>query len=137
MNGQLVQTDNIQVVPVKTKKIYLLCYSHNDIGYTDLQADVERKQWKNLEHAMQLIRQTVDYPQDARYKWNMETIWALESYLKQASPAQQEEVFADIREGSIGLSSLYANMLTGLANAEEMSHFFESRGTCETSTRSR
>src|SRR6266700_643710 len=73
---------------------------------------------------MQLIRQTVDYPQDARYKWNMETIWALESYLKQASPAQREEVVADIREGSIGLSALYANMLTGLANAEEMSHFF-------------
>ncbi len=125
LNGQLMQTDNIQVVPVKTKKIYLLCYSHNDIGYTDLQADVERKQWKNLEQAMQLIRQTVDYPQDARYKWNMETIWALESYLKQASPAQREEVFADIREGSIGLSALYANMLTGLANAEEMSHFFD------------
>jgi len=125
MNGQLVQTDNIQVVPVKTKKIYLLCYSHNDIGYTDLQADVERKQWKNLEHAMQLIRQTVDYPQDARYKWNMETIWALESYLKQASPAQREEVFADIREGSIGLSALYANMLTGLANADETPHFYD------------
>jgi alpha-mannosidase len=125
LNGQLVQTDNIQVVPVKKKKIYLLCYSHNDIGYTNLQADVERKQWKNLEEAIQLIHQTVDYPQDARYKWNMETIWALESYLKQATPAQQEEVFADIREGSIGLSALYANMLTGLANAEEMPHFFD------------
>jgi len=126
LNGQLVQTDNIQVVPVKRKmKIYLLCYSHNDIGYTDLQADVERKQWKNLEEAIQLIHQTVDYPQDARYKWNMETIWALESYLKQASPAQQEEVFADIQAGTIGLSALYANMLTGLANAEEMPHFFD------------
>ena len=125
LNGQLVQTDKVQVVPVKTRKIYLLCYSHNDIGYTDLQADVERKQWKNLEQAMQFIRKTADYPQDARYKWNMETIWALESYLKQASPAQREEVFADIRAGSIGLSALYANMLTGLANADEMSHFFD------------
>ena len=125
LNGQLVQTDSVQVVPVQTKKIYLLCYSHNDIGYTDLQADVERKQWKNLEQAMQFIRQTADYPQDARYKWNMETIWALESFLNQASPAQREEVFADIREGTIGVSALYANMLTGLANADEMSHFFD------------
>ena len=125
LNGQLVQTDHAQVVPVKRKEIYLLCYSHNDIGYTDLQSDVERKQWKNLEQAMQLIRQTRDYPQDARYKWNMETIWALESYLKQASTAQREEVFTDVREGSIGLSALYANMLTGLANADEMSHFYD------------
>jgi len=125
LNGQLVQTDSVQIVPVKTRNIYLLCYSHNDIGYTDLQADVERKQWKNLEQAMQFIRKTADYPQDARYKWNMETIWALESYLQQASPAQRQEVFADIREGSIGLSALYANMLTGLANADEMPHFFD------------
>jgi alpha-mannosidase len=125
LNGQLVQTDNIQIEPVKRRDIYLLSYSHNDIGYTDLQADVERKQWNNLEQAMRLIRQTRDYPEDARYKWNMETIWALESYLRQASPAQQQEVFADVREGSIGLSALYANMLTGLANADEMPHFFE------------
>ena len=125
LNGQLVQTEKIQIAPIKTKTIYLLCYSHNDIGYTDLQADVERKQWKNLEQAIQLIRQTADYPQDARYKWNMETIWALESYLKQASSAQREEVFDDIRQGSIGLSALYANMLTGLANAEEMPHFYD------------
>jgi alpha-mannosidase len=125
LNGRLVQTDNVHVVPVKKKEIFLLCYSHNDIGYTDLQADVERKQWKNLEQAMQLIRKTADYPHDARYKWNMETIWALESYLKQASAVQRHEVFADIRDGSIGLSALYANMLTGLANADEMPHFFD------------
>ena len=125
LNGRLVQTDNVPIGPVKRKEIYLLSYSHNDIGYTDLQVDVERKQWKNLEQAMQLIRRTRDYPQDARYKWNMETIWAFESFLKQASPAQQEEVFADIRQGSIGLSALYANMLTGLANADEMPHFFD------------
>jgi alpha-mannosidase len=125
LNGRLVHTDNVQVVPVKRREIYLLCYSHNDIGYTDLQADVEQKQWKNLVQAMQLIRETRDYPRDARYKWNMETLWALESYLKQASPAQRGEVFADVREGSIGLGALFANMLTGLANADETPHFFD------------
>ena len=74
---------------------------------------------------MQLIRETQHYPADARYKWNLETIWALESYLKQASPAQREEFFSDVREGKIGVSALYANMLTGLANSDEMSHFFD------------
>jgi hypothetical protein len=55
----------------------------------------------------------------------METIWALESYLKQASATRREEFFADVRQGSIGLSALYANMLTGLASSVEMSHFFD------------
>jgi len=125
VNGQIVRTDNVQVLPVKRREIYLLCYSHNDIGYTDLQAEVEQKQWKNLVEALRLIRETRDYPQDARYKWNMETIWALESYFKQASPAEQSEVLAGVREGKIGLSALYANMLTGLASADEMPHFYD------------
>jgi len=125
VNGQLLENGTVHVAPVKKREIYLLSYSHNDIGYTDLQPDVERKQWHNLDEAMRLIHQTQSYPVDARYKWNMETIWALESYLKQASAAQQEEFWSDVREGSIGLSALYANMLTGLANSVEMTHFFD------------
>jgi alpha-mannosidase len=125
INDRLVETSTVQLAPVKKRDIYLLSYSHNDIGYTDLQSDVERKQWNNLDEAMRLIRETQEYPTDARYTWNMETIWALESYLKQASTAQREEFFADVRQGSIGLSALYANMLTGLANSMEMSHFFD------------
>jgi alpha-mannosidase len=125
LNGNVVETSTVSITPVHKRDIYLLSYSHNDIGYTDLQPDVERKQWNNLEQAMRLIRDTRNYPADARYKWNMETIWALQSYLKQASAAQRDEFFADVRSGSIGLSALYANMLTGLANSVEMSHFFD------------
>ena len=125
LNGSVAESSTVAVEPVHKRAIYLVSYSHNDIGYTDLQPDVERKQWSNLEQAMRLIRETRDYPADARYKWNMETIWALESYLKKASPEQRDEVLSDVRSGSIGLSALFANMLTGLANSVEMSHFYD------------
>jgi alpha-mannosidase len=125
LNGKVVQSSTVSVEPVHKRDIYLLSYSHNDIGYTDAQPDVERKQWNNLEQAIRLIRETRDYPPDARYKWNMETIWALESYLKKASPDQRDEILADVRSGNIGLSALFANMLTGLANSVEMSHFYD------------
>ena len=125
LNDRVVETTRVSVPPVHKRDIYLLSYSHNDIGYTDLQPDVERKQWNNLEKAMQLIRETQNYPVESRYKWNLETIWALESYLKQASPAQREEFFSDVRAGEIGISALYANILTGLANSDETSHFFD------------
>lgn len=125
VNGNVIESSTVRVLPVRRREIYLLSYSHNDIGYTDLQPDVERKQWNNLDVAIRLIRETRNYPPDARYKWNMETIWALESYLKHASAAQRDEFFADVREGSIGLSALYANMLTGLAESDEMSHFYD------------
>lgn len=125
INDKTVETSSVSVTPVRHRDIYLLSYSHNDIGYTDLQPNIERKQWNNLDQAMKLIRDTRNNPEGARYKWNLETIWALETYLKQASPAQREEFFADVREGSIGLNALFANMLTGLANSVEMSHYFD------------
>ena len=122
---RVIEHSAVSISPVKKRDIYLLSYSHNDLGYTDLQPDVERKQWNNLNEAMRLIHETRDYPSDARYKWNLENVWALESYLKQASTSQREEFFTDVREGNIGVSALYANMLTGLANSVEMSHFFD------------
>ena len=80
---------------------------------------------RNLDVALDLIQKTKDYPPDARFKWNMEVLWAFDSYLKQASEAKRQEVLEAVRNGSLGLNALYANFLTGLASATEMSHFTE------------
>ena len=128
INGKLTSESNITIGPIAKRDIYLLSYSHNDIGYTDLQPYIERKQMENIDATLQLIKQTKDYPLDAKFKWNMEVIWALESYLKQASEEKRREVIEAIRNGSIGLNALYANVLTGLANGVEMMHFTEYAG---------
>lgn len=120
VDGKLLKVASVSVRPVARRDIYLLSYSHNDIGYTDLQPNIEKKQWRNLEEALQIIERTKGYPPEARYKWNMEVLWALDSYLQQASDERRQEVIAAIRSGSIGLNALYANVLTGLANAVEM-----------------
>jgi len=123
IGDSLVSRSSVKVKPVVRREVYLLSYSHNDIGYTDLQPNIERKQWRNLDEALRLIKQTRDYPPDARYKWNMEVLWSLESYLRQASEEKRKEVIEAVRSGSIGLNALYANVLTGLATEVEMSHF--------------
>jgi hypothetical protein len=110
---------------VKWREVYLLCYSHNDIGYTDIQPVIEKKQRDNLDEALRLISRTRNYPYEARFKWNMEVMWPLEGYLAQASEPKRREVIQAVREGSLGLNALYANVLTGLAGAAEMSHFTE------------
>jgi hypothetical protein len=125
INDKLVRREMVKIKPVARRDIYLLSYTHNDIGYTDLQPNVERKQWSHLEEALRLIQATRDYPPESRYKWNIEILWPLESYLRQASEQKRQEVIAAVRDGSIGLNALYVNPLTGLANAVEMSHFTE------------
>ena len=123
VNGVDVRRDPVEVAPVIPRTIYLLSHSHNDIGYTDLQPEVERKQWRNIDEALRLIEQTRNYPPDARFHWNIEVLWPLESYLRAATPEKRDVLLAAIRGGSIGVNALYGNELTGLATATEMSHF--------------
>lgn len=123
VNGRLIDTTSVTVKPVRKREIYLLSHTHNDIGYTDLQPNVEKKQWQNLDQALSLIQKTKDYPPASRYKWNLEILWPFESYMRNAPAEKRTEVLDAIRSGSLGLNALLVNPLTGLANATEMSHF--------------
>jgi len=125
IDGKEVTRQRVEVKPVIRRDIYLLSHSHNDIGYTDLQPEVERKQWRNIDEALRLIEATSDYPPDARFKWNIEVLWPLESYLRQASQERRKKLIDAISSGSIGVNALYGNELTGLATAVEMSHFMD------------
>ena len=50
----------------------------------------------------------------------MEVLWAVDSYLKQATPAQREQFIAAVKSGQVGLQALYGNELTGLCRPEEL-----------------
>ncbi|MFH0991042.1 MAG: hypothetical protein V1799_13620 [bacterium] len=121
-NGTRPLQQTLLVKPVTKREIFLLSYSHNDIGYTELQTEVEKKQSRNVDEALKIIKATRDYPSDAQYKWNMEVMWSVEGYMKQASEEKKREFINAIRNGSIGLNGLYANELTGLCNAPEMNN---------------
>ncbi len=111
--------------PVPQRDVYLLPYSHNDIGYSDLQERVRLKQWRNIDDALRLIARTRGYPRDARFRWNVEVLWPVASWLAQADDSARAAFLADVREGSIGLNAFEAGELSGLATAPEMTHFFD------------
>ena len=99
-------------------EIYLLPHSHVDIGYTKLQTEVESDHWQFLDQAIDAVHKTADYPPGAQFKWNVEVLWAVESYLKQASPEKQQAFFDAVKKGGIGLDALYGNQLTALCRPE-------------------
>jgi alpha-mannosidase len=112
--------EHVALTPVRTRTIHLLPHSHVDIGYSDPQPEVERKQWKNLRDAVALARATSANPPAARFKWNVEGLWSVESYLKQAPPDERSAFVDAVRAGSIGLQANYTNILTGLATPVEL-----------------
>ena len=123
LDGRLALEETLQLKRVQPREIHLLPHSHVDIGYSDPQAAVERKQWKNLRDAVELARKTASYPPEARFKWNVEGLWSVESYLKQASLEDRQAFTSAVKAGSIGLQANYTNVLTGLMSPEELRHW--------------
>ncbi|HNQ90525.1 MAG TPA: polysaccharide lyase family protein [Verrucomicrobiota bacterium] len=120
VGGKTVGTQAVRLEPVRKWVVYLLPHSHVDIGYTHVQTDVERAQWKYLEMAIDTARRTADYPPGCRFKWNVEVLWAMDSYLRQATPEKQQAFLDAVKAGQVGLQALYGNQLTGLCSPEEL-----------------
>ena len=118
-SGEVLTAEH-QLVPVRKWIVYLIHHTHLDIGYTHLQTEVEQKQWDFLEQAIELAEKTEDYPPEARFKWQPEGLWAVESYLARATPAQRDAFLGAVRNGAIGLDALYGNELTALCRPEEL-----------------
>ncbi|HUC84684.1 MAG TPA: polysaccharide lyase family protein [Candidatus Acidoferrales bacterium] len=106
--------------PMRKWTVYILMHSHNDIGYTDLQPNIQQKQAHNVLHALELIRQYKDAPLGERFKWNLEVLWPADQFFKIATPDQVREFDQDVHDGYIGVDAMYGNLLTGLCRYEEM-----------------
>lgn len=124
MDGKRVLSDRfVTLQPVIRRELHFIHHSHTDIGYSHLQPEVLKIHLRNIDDALQMIAATRNYPPEARFKWNIESLWVVEHYLRQATPAQRSAFVAAVKEGSICLSALYANMLTGLSLPEELFHY--------------
>lgn len=106
--------------PERKWVVYLLPHSHLDIGYTHVQPEVERLQRQVLEKALEICDKTADYPPGARFKLNTECLWAVDSFLRHASPEKQQKFIDAVRAGRVELGALYDNALTGLCRPEEL-----------------
>ena len=118
--GKTLASRSVARQPVRKWVVYILMHSHTDIGYTDLQPNIARKQAHNVMRALELIRQTKDYPAGARFKWNLEVMWPADQFFRIATPEQAREFNQDVHDGCIGVDAMYGNLLTGLCRPEEL-----------------
>ncbi|MGO8931242.1 MAG: polysaccharide lyase family protein [Limisphaerales bacterium] len=99
--------------PTRKWKVFIVPTVHTDIGYTDLQ---ERVMARHAENTMQALAMADKYP---CFNWDFETFWQLDCFLR-AHPEKTEEIFRRLREGRMGLSDFFGNMLTGLCSHEAL-----------------
>ncbi len=110
----------VRLAPVRPFDVYFLPHSHVDVGFTHLQQEVLALQWRNIRAGIELARKTADYPEEARYRWNVEVLWPVEGYLEQLDTAGLDTFLQAVRAGWIGLDALYGSELTGIQRPEEL-----------------
>lgn len=120
IGNRLTVNKTIEFHPVIQREIDLVHHSHTDIGYSHYQEDVAVIHTDNIRKALRMIEKTRAYPDGSRFVWNIEALWAVENFLREATPAETQQFVQAVRSGQIGLSALYANMLTGLCSPDEL-----------------
>jgi alpha-mannosidase len=117
---QVLAKKEFLLTPVIKRTIHLLHHSHVDIGYTHVQDEVKQIQWRNLESAIKLASESQGFPEEARFKWNSEVMWAVESYLREKEPEKTKVLRDAITKGWIEPDAFFANELTELCSSEEL-----------------
>ena len=118
------ESADVRLEPVRKVHIFILPHSHHDLGYTDLQNNVEEKQMANISRGIELARNTANYPPGARFVWNLEVLWGADQFMRTKTKPEREELINAVKKGWIGLNGMYANELTGLCRPEELLQLF-------------
>lgn len=112
------------------KTVYVVHHSHTDIGYTDLQEHVIDGQANYLRTVLSIMEK----PENKDFRWNCETYFCVEEFLKTATDAEKEKFFSLICENKVGMSATYLNF-TDLVDSDvynervaEMMEIFKARG---------
>src|SRR5215217_1880424 len=96
------------------RRIFVLCHSHLDIGFTRPPDEVARDYKDNIDEAIRLTRANADF------KWTIESAWMLQEWLRRTDdPALVAELGDLIRTKRMGVGAAFANMHSGLMGAEE------------------
>ena len=126
--GDATTSAVVKLVPVRKVLVYVLPHSHHDLGYTDIQANIEEKQMRNISLGIDLARKTANYPEGARFIWNLEVLWGADLFMKRKSQAEKDEFIDAVKKGWVSLNGMYANELTGLCRPEELLQLFRYGG---------
>jgi alpha-mannosidase len=104
--------------PPRHWSIYLFHHSHTDIGYTELQTRIFKKHAEYLDDVVNYCRETEDYPDDAKFRWNIEISWALQNYMKHRPEKKVKELLDLVRQGRVEVGAWYLQLSDMFAHDE-------------------
>jgi alpha-mannosidase len=119
INHKAVDEQTFNWPQAKLYKVYISFVSHLDIGYTNTTENVMKKRNAITERALDFIKQTDSWPDDAKYRWTMEGAWELKHFLE-AHPERLPELKKLAQEGRLEVCAKLVHMHSETAGYEEL-----------------
>ncbi len=116
--GSSAASRTVVLAPQRQWSIFLMPHSHTDLGYTELLSRVAKNQAEYLDQVVEFCRATDAYPDEAKFRWNIEIAWALENYLKNRPVEKIQALVNLLRSGRVELSGWYVNLSDMFAHEE-------------------
>ncbi|TYB94761.1 MAG: hypothetical protein FXF54_05410 [Kosmotoga sp.] len=110
---------------VKQMKFHVLMFSHVDYGYTSPVSEVWKKQAQYTKQALKFFEQSKCLDTRSRFRWNIETTWALKAFLEYSTIAEKIKIYDLVKKGVFDIGSIYLHHYTDLAEYEELYRAFE------------
>ncbi|WP_347236417.1 glycoside hydrolase family 38 N-terminal domain-containing protein [Streptomyces malaysiensis] len=106
--------------PPRDWTIHLVHHSHLDIGYTDPQGTVLGEHVAFLDSCLDLTRTTDGWPDDARFRWAVESLWSFEQWAAVRPPERVAEFVERVRAGQIELTAMPYNLHSDTCSTDEL-----------------
>ncbi|MGH2557747.1 MAG: glycoside hydrolase family 38 C-terminal domain-containing protein [Thermomicrobiales bacterium] len=110
----------IEVRPQRKWTVHLIHQSHFDHGYTDPQAVVMEQHLAYLDAALRIAESTDAFPDDAKFRWNVEVTYPLQHWLAARPAAIRDEFIRRVKEGRIEVNALSFSMHTEAYSVDEL-----------------
>ena len=119
-DGKIENVIKLLWKPKRLWKIFLVQFSHHDLGYTNLPQNVLDEYIRIYDHVIKSCKITENYPKESQFKYQVEQLWSLLHYLETQPSHKCESLINLIKQGRIGISALFANEITALCGHEEL-----------------
>jgi hypothetical protein len=110
----------LTVQPQRKWTVHLVHHSHLDIGYTDRQGTVLRNHSEYLDSALDLAEATSAWPDEARFRWTVESALPLRRWLAGRPRSTRERFIELARSGRIEVTAMPFQLHTEACSTEEL-----------------
>jgi hypothetical protein len=104
--------------------MHLIHQTHLDIGYTHVQTEILERQVQSIRDALKYIEETKDYPEEAKFRFHPEGMWAVEAFLEEATAEEKAAFIKAAKTRDLHIDGMYAQAMTGMYNDEELFELF-------------